>query len=200
MTPLIVGILFTLAVFPGLGPQNLNILSHAIKKNHHYAVATTCVLADILLIILGTTGLKLFNSKIIVLLINILGIIFIFFYVLVKIKNLFNWHKNYRITSQIDTKKTSIIRALALTWLNPLVFLDTIVIIGGVSSHYYHLDWFYFTLGSITGDIIWIYSLTFISSKFAYKLNNQRFWLILDSFTICMMIFILYKTILLVIK
>ncbi|MBY0379873.1 MAG: LysE family transporter [Burkholderiales bacterium] len=200
MIILLTGIIFVLGILPGIGPQNLNILSHGIRQNYHYVVGTTCVIADGVLIILGGVGLKLSNSQTIILVINIVGIIFIGFYILLKAKDLFNVHDKYNISSQIYTLKTSITRALVLTWLNPLVFIDTVVIIGGASSHYIGKDWFCFMLGAILGDIIWIYGLVFVSSKLSYKLNHPTVWFILDILTILIMTFILYQTIILVLR
>jgi L-lysine exporter family protein LysE/ArgO len=200
MITLLTGFFFTLAILPGIGPQNLNTLSHGIKKNHHYLVGTTCVIADGVLIIIGCLGLKLSDSHSIILTINIVGILFISYYIISKIKNLFKAHTKYKINLTLDDKKTSIIRAIILTWLNPLVFIDIIIIIGGASKHYTGVNWYWFTLGAILGDIIWIYGLVFISSKLSNKLNNPTVWIILDIFTICIMIFILYKTLILIIK
>ena len=56
------GILITLALFIGIGPQNLNIISHAIKKNHPYVVASTCFISDAILIIMGGFSIKFSNS------------------------------------------------------------------------------------------------------------------------------------------
>ena len=84
-----------------------------------------------------------------------------------------------------------------LTWLNPLVFIDTIIIIGGASSHYTDANWYWFTLGALLGDVVWIYGLVFISSKLSHKLNNPMVWVILDTTTIIIMAFVLYKTIVL---
>lgn len=198
MLKLLIGMTFVLGILPGIGPQNLNTLSHAIKKNHHYLVAATCVISDCLLILIGGVGLKLFNSQTVILLVNITGIIFISCYLIIKIKGLFSIHKKHKISNHADNIKTSITRALILTWLNPLVCMDTIVIVGGASSHYYQLDWFMFILGTILGDIIWIYGLVFVASKLSYKLNKPSIWVSLDIFTICIMTYILYKTIILV--
>ena len=192
------GILFVLAVFPGIGPQNLNTASHGIRKNHHYAVATTCFIADGLLIIFGGVGLKLSNSHLIITIINIIGIVFILFYLFIKIKRLFGSHEKYKISPQMDSLNTSITRAIALTWLNPLVFMDTIVILGGAASHYYNNDWYLFMLGTIIGDFIWQFGLVSLCSKFSYKLNNVKVWVSLDSFTIIVTSYVLYKTIYLV--
>lgn len=196
------GIIFVLALFPGIGPQNLNTMSHGIKKNHAYAVALTCFICDGALIVLGGAGLKLSNSNTIILIINCLGVIFISMYLFVKIKslfNLFNIHETYKISNEHDTLKTSILRALLLTWLNPLVFIDTIVVVGGTASHYIDFNWYLFMLGTIIGDFIWQFGLVYISGKLSHKLNQIKVWVTLDVITVCILSYVLYKTITLVV-
>ena len=199
MLIVLTGIIFVLALFPGIGPQNLNTLSHGIRNNYAYTVATTCFLSDGALIILGGIGLKLSNSSLIILLINCFGVLFIAFYLLVKIKDLFKIHTKYKISTVHDSIKTSILRALALTWLNPLVFIDTIVVVGGAASHYLQSNWYFFMLGTIIGDFIWQFGLVYIAGKFSYNLNQVKVWVTLDIITIGILAYILYKTILLVV-
>ncbi len=189
------GTIFVLAVIAGIGPQNLNIISHAIKRNHALAVSTTCCLADLTLLIAGGVGLSLSGSKIIILIINVVGIVFMLWYLSVKIRSLFRQHKKLQIVEERQTRNQAILKALALTWLNPLVLIDTIVIIGGTSSHYHGTAWIDFMLGAILGDIVWIYGITFLASFFADQLNRVQIWIALDILTIGIMLVILYKTI-----
>ena len=86
MITLFTGLFFTLAIFPGIGPQNLNTLSHGIKRNHHYLVGTTCVIADGVLIVIGCTGLKLTKSYIVILIINTVGILLLVIIFYLKLK------------------------------------------------------------------------------------------------------------------
>ena len=189
------GAVFVLAVIAGIGPQNLNIISHAIKKNHSLAVSTTCCVADLTLLIAGGVGLSLGGSKSIILTINIVGIIFMVWYLAVKVRGLFRHHEKFKVVEEEQTRNQAMLKALALTWLNPLVLIDTIVIIGGTSSHYHGMAWVDFMLGAIFGDIIWIYGVTYLASSFADQLNRVGVWICLDLITIVIMLVILYKTI-----
>lgn len=186
------GALFVIGVIAGIGPQNLNTMSHAIRRNHEYVVATTCFLADVTLILLGTIGLKFTESKWLLLIINIIGVIFLTYYLWTKLKSL-NTPHDLKFSTEIYDKKTAIIRALGLTWLNPLVFIDTIIVIGGASTHYSGWHNFAFILGAILGDFIWLFGLTSISRIFAEKLNRPNVWFILDISTIFLVAFILIK-------
>lgn len=189
------GAIFVIAIIAGIGPQNLNTLTHAIKKNHAYLVATTCFFADAILILAGAFGLSLNKSTVIIDVINIVGILFMLWYLIYKIRSLFQKHSKFKISNKTLSKKQSVFQALALTWLNPLVFMDTIVIIGGNSLQYTGVARTNFIIGAILGDFLWLFGLTTIAKKLSHKLNRTIIWIMLDVMTIIIMVVILYKTI-----
>jgi|LauGreDrversion4_2_1035121.scaffolds.fasta_scaffold59796_4 L-lysine exporter family protein LysE/ArgO len=188
------GAVFVLGVIAGIGPQNLNIMTHAIRRNHEYAVVTTCFLADSILILLGGIGLALTGAKWFLLLINVVGIIFLLYYLLLKIRDLNKPHE-VKFANTILDKKTAIFRALAFTWLNPLVFVDTIIVIGGASTHYLGINHMAFIIGALLGDFIWLFGLNFISRKYADKLNQPGVWFMIDIVTILLVAYVVIKMI-----
>lgn len=187
------GALMVIAIIAGIGPQNLNTMSHAIHRNHEYAVATTCFLADAALILIGCIGVSELNHTAI-LVINIVGIIFLNYYLWLKIAAL-NKPQNVKLDNKIVSKKTAIVRALGLTWLNPLVFIDTIVVIGGTSARYSGSQHLAFTIGALLGDFIWLFGLTFLARTFANKLNRPAVWFIIDISTIVLVGYVLINLI-----
>lgn len=188
------GAIFVLGVIAGIGPQNLNTMTHAIRRNHEYAVATTCFLADAVLILLGGIGLALSGAKWFLLLINIVGVLFLSYYLWLKIRSLNKPHE-VKFSNTILDKKTAIFRALALTWLNPLVFVDTVIVIGGASTHYSGALHVAFMIGALLGDFVWLFGLTLISRTYAEKLNRPGVWLIIDISTIILVAYVLIKMI-----
>lgn len=192
---IISGAIFVLGIIAGIGPQNLNIINHAIKRNHSLEVSTASCLADLSLLLAGGIGLSLSGSKTIILVINVIGIIFMIGYLFVKIKSLFQHHEKFKVIDEHQTKRQAILKALALTFLNPLVFIDTIVLIGGTATHYNGLAWVDFMCGALLGDIIWISGITYIARSFSKQLNKIGVWIALDVMTIGIVSIILYKTI-----
>lgn len=187
------GAIMVIAIIAGIGPQNLNTMSHAIHRNHEYAVAMTCFLADAVLILIGCIGISELNHTAI-LIINVVGIVFLTYYLWLKISAL-NKPQHVKLDNKIVDKKTAILRALGLTWLNPLVFIDTIVVIGGTSARYGGMSHFAFTIGAIIGDFIWLFGLTFLARTFANKLNRPAVWFIIDISTIILVGYVLINLI-----
>ncbi len=190
------GALFVLAIICGIGPQNLNIITHAIKKNHSFTVSSITAFADISLLLAGGIGLSLSDSKTIIIIINIIGIVFMCWYLMTKVRGLFGQHDALVIKNVKESRKKAVIRAFALTFLNPLVLIDMIVIIGATSSHYHGVEWVNFIIGAILGDLIWVFGITFIAQYFSKQLNRVSVWITLDVLTILIMLVIIYKTIL----
>ncbi|MDQ5922065.1 MAG: L-lysine exporter family protein LysE/ArgO [Pseudomonadota bacterium] len=189
------GTLFVIGIIAGIGPQNLYIISYAIKQENSLAISTTCCIADIILIILGCIGLSLFNSKLFILFINLVGIIFILWYLVNKVRGLFHHHTKAKIAMVAQTRFKAIIKALALTWLNPLVLIDTVVLVAGTANHYSSIWRIDFIFGAVLGDMLWIFGITYLAKTFSNKLNRVEVWIALDVLTILIMSFILYVTI-----
>ncbi len=182
------GAVFVMAVIAGVGPQSLNIMSHAIRRNHAYSVAFTCFIADSALILLGGVGLSLSGSSDIILMINVIGILFMTWYTINKIIGLFKQRKKFQINDDNAlTQKQAIV--------NPLVFIDTIVVIGGTASQYHGATWVDFMIGAVLGDFAWIFGLAYLAKSFSNQLNKAIIWIMLDIMTIIIILIILYKTI-----
>lgn len=193
LSEILSGAIFVIGVIAGIGPQNLNIISHAIRRNHAFLVALACFLSDIILIGGGGLGINVLHSKVLIIIINIVGAVFMVWYIGTKVHSLFKPHSKYHLGSVTLTKNQAVVKALAFTWLNPLVIIDTIVIIGGASSHYQGISLFKFLTGALLGDFIWIFGLYKLAEIFADKLNQVWIWITLDVMTIMIMSLILYK-------
>ena len=190
------GAVFVMAVIAGVGPQSLNIMSHAIRRNYAYSVGFTCFIADSVLILLGGVGLSLSGSTDIILMINVIGILFMTWYTINKIISLFKQRKKFQINDDNAlSQKQAVVKALALTLLNPLVFIDTIVVIGGTASQYHGATWVDFMIGAVLGDFAWIFGLAYLAKSFSNQLNKAIIWIMLDVMTIIIILIILYKTI-----
>lgn len=186
--------LLTISIIAGIGPQTMNIISHSISKNHAFSVTITSVIADVILILVGCIGIIAIESKALLNIIYLTGIIFLSYYCITKILTLFD-NRRIRISNKIISKKQAIINSLALTLLNPLVFVDTIIVIGGNSSRYHGINHLSFTLGSVIGDALWLFGIMLISQRFAKQLNRPIIWKIIDLITVVLVGIVIFKMI-----
>ena len=163
-----------------IGAQNSFILSQGIRRNHHYLIASICLFCDVVLTLIGVFGgAKLINSNDILLaLIGGGGILFLSIYALIAFRRAwqFNYSNGARESTGL-TRKTAIVATLAVTLLNPHVYLDTVVILGSVGGTFSDDARLYFAVGCILAATMWFYSLAAGASKLApllAKPKNQR--------------------------
>lgn len=85
-----------------------------------------------------------------------------------------------------------IVTVLSLSFLNPHVYLDTVILIGAIESKYAGMEQNIFTLGAITASFVWFFSLAYGSKVLIPLFKKPITWKCLDFFTACIMFYIAY--------
>lgn len=172
------GFLLQASLILVLGAQNLFIIDIGLKRNYQYLAATVCACCDTLLIGLGVFGVATFlaQSPIFKMVISLLGAGFLIYYAILKLKKAFaKTTDQQKKISQRMSKKKVIVATLSFTLLNPHVYLDTFILIGGFSIQYQSMsNKLIFALGASSFSALWFYGLTLFSSKFNRILNNRK--------------------------
>jgi L-lysine exporter family protein LysE/ArgO len=177
---------FTLII--AIGPQNLFVIRQGLKKNYVFVVCLICSLSDSLLIIIGIILSSYLSevSSYLVQILKFLGSGWLIIYGINKIKNSFNI-KNYQQIKKIENFKSIILTTLAFTFLNPHVYLDTIVLIGTISLNFD--DKFSFGFGVVISSFIFFYSLGYFCIYLSKFINDKKKWSLIDRGFGCLMIF-----------
>lgn len=183
-----------LGLIAAIGAQNAFVLSQGIKREYYIIVPLLCICCDAILITLGVAGVGSFlmSNPILSKAATIGGVLFLFGYGLKSFISLF---KNSVIEDdkrEINTTWAVITTTLAITLLNPHVYLDTVVLLGSISTQYIGADRFLFGFGAIIASIAWFFSLSLGGRVLSPLFKNPISWKILDGFVGCMMWFIAY--------
>jgi len=175
--PLFKGFVIGAGMIIPIGAQNAYILNQGIKRNYHLTAATICIFCDVILMSLGVFGGgALINSnELLALIITWLGIAFLVIYGGMFFKSFYlaaNESSEEKFSS--STRKTVIFTTLAVTLLNPHVYLDTVVIIGSISGQFSaeHKLWFLF--GTLLASVTWFYALSLASAKMSPWLSRDK--------------------------
>lgn len=178
-SPLFQGLFLGASMIIPIGAQNSHVLNHGIKKNHHFLAATICMFCDVALIGLGVFGgAKLISaSPSLVAVISWGGIIFLFSYAGLSFRQA--WLNNYqgnRENIEITIKRPWLVIAstLAVTLLNPHVYLDTVMILGSVGGQFEGDEKLAFAIGTMLASIIWFYSLAGAAAKMSPWLSQGK--------------------------
>lgn len=161
-----------------IGAQNAYVLNQGIKQNHHLTTATICSVLDMLFISLGIFGggALLSQNNTLLLLVTLGGIAFLSFYGFLSFRSAFSHshHQQEQNRSLVKGRRSVIIGALAVTVLNPHLYLDTVVILGSIGGQFEGQDRLAFALGTILASFVWFYSLSIGASKLAPTLSKPR--------------------------
>lgn len=176
------GFVLGLGLIMAVGAQNVFVLQHGLKRSHVFTVCLTCALSDAVLISIGIMGFHLVEdaaswSKSTLL---IAGAVFLFLYGLFSARRAI-WPDESRKISDgtAMTWSKTLLTCLAFTWLNPHVYLDTVVLLGTVSTQYEsHIA---FGLGAITASLVFFFSLGYGAQHLSHLFESRFAWRVLDT-------------------
>lgn len=169
-----------------IGSQNAFLLKTGLTNNHPFAAATVCFVGDILLIGAGVFGVgALFSIESIWgQMLSLAGAIFLIWYGSNALKAAIKGESRLSI-DESESKRTSLKSALAMafamTFLNPHVYIDTVVLVGGVTAGLEQANRPWFVAGALCASATWFYTLVFVAKKLASKLNKPKTWRIINA-------------------
>ncbi|PWD87796.1 LysE/ArgO family amino acid transporter [Ignatzschineria cameli] len=193
------GVLLSFGLIVAIGAQNAYVLKQGIQNNHIFWVATICFLCDFVLMGIGILGIGTIvaQNSILQLILALLGALYLAIFAYNSLRAMFQESRMetgyYEGQSSL---RSVIIGTLAITLLNPHVYLDTIVIIGGIAGTLESEHKVAFLLGSLTASSAWFYSLGFAATKLAPIFRKPITWRILNLLIGMMMFFIVYRLLL----
>ncbi|HHX8601917.1 TPA: LysE/ArgO family amino acid transporter [Vibrio alginolyticus] len=175
-----------------IGAQNAYVLNQGIKRNHHLTTATICSVLDMIFISLGIFGggAILSQNEILLTSVTLGGIAFLSFYGLLSLKSAFKPESESESKGEIVARgrRTVILGALAVTVLNPHLYLDTVVILGSIGGQFEGHDRIAFALGTIMASFVWFYTLSIGAAKLGPTLSKPKVKKTID-IAIAMMMF-----------
>ncbi|WP_217519893.1 LysE/ArgO family amino acid transporter [Vibrio metschnikovii] len=159
-----------------IGAQNAYVLNQGIKRHHHLTTATICSVLDVIFISLGIFGggALLSQNESLLIAVTLGGIAFLTGYGLLALKTAFKPSQQQESSSEITArgKRTVILGALAVTVLNPHLYLDTVVILGSIGGQFEGHDRLSFALGTMIASFVWFYSLSIGAAKLGPTLSK----------------------------
>lgn len=166
-----------------IGAQNAFVLSQGVRKEHNWLVAAVCSLCDGLLIFFGAAGVGTLVAQHPLLreLAGWGGAAFLFYY---GCRALYSAIHGGSLEAEEgcvgQTRLTVLAATLAVTLLNPHVYLDTIVLIGGISGQFADSGRYLFALGASSASLLWFFSLSLCGALLAPVFKKPLAWRLLD--------------------
>jgi L-lysine exporter family protein LysE/ArgO len=188
--------LVSFGLIVAIGAQNIYVLKKGLLKEHTFLIATICFILDASLMTSGVKGigklLEFYPSFFIY--ITWFGISFLLIYGLLALKNVFSDQKmKFKAKKDTNNVMQTIIATLAISLLNPHVYLDTLMLIGSIGNHFKSTNQNIFIFGAASASFIWFYSLAFGSRILIPLFQKSITWKMLDLFTAFVMFFVAYN-------
>lgn len=184
-----------LALIIAIGAQNAFVLRQGIRGEHVGLVVLVCMLSDVILIGAGIFGIGTVIAAVpaIVVVIRLAGAAFLIVYAGLAAKRAFR--PGVLTTGDRQGRQGSLSRkavlatALTLTWLNPHVYLDTVLLLGTLANQHGELRW-WFGAGAAVGSIIWFSALGYGAKLLRPIFAKPGAWRVLDGLIAAIMLFL----------
>jgi L-lysine exporter family protein LysE/ArgO len=183
-TPFLQGLGTGLGLIICIGAQNAFVLNQGLSRNHHMVVALICAMSDALLISLGLSGmgLVLARSGTLVVWATWLGVVFLFWYGLRSFRSAFRAGGLEPGERAGMSLKATVAATLAVTFLNPHVYLDTVLLLGSIGGRYPEAERLFFGAGAVAGSLTWFLALALGARLLLPFFRHPRSWAVLDVF------------------
>lgn len=186
------GLGFGLSLIIAIGAQNAFVLRQGLRKEHVGIVVLICAAADAALIAVGVAGLGALIQRLdwLLMVIELIGGVFLIVY---GIRAATRAVRPDALSGDVGgppvSLRTAVLTVLALTFLNPHVYLDTVLFLGSVSTTYGDYRW-WFGIGAMVGSIIWFSALGFGARLLTPVFTSKLAWRILDVILALIMLFL----------
>ena len=188
-TPLIAGFLISISLIAAIGAQNAFVLRQGIRQEHVLPVVLTCALSDAILITLGVAGFGTLVALAPWISTAMLyaGAVFLLIYGGLRFRAALQGGEALMPAPGTGaTLRATLVTCLVLTWANPHVYLDTVLLLGAISANYAPQS-VLFAVGAITGSLVFFGALGFGARLLAPVFANPRSWVVLEVVVGCTM-------------
>ena len=176
------GFTLGLSLILAIGAQNAFVLKQGLRQEYVFTAAGICALSDAILIFAGVAGFGLLIQSYpqIEILARYAGALFLFAYALKSFYSALTVnHGLIAEGEEVSSYTTTVFTCLAFTWLNPHVYLDTVVLLGSISTQYADSKWV-FGSGAMSASFVFFFSLAYGARILRPIFSKPVSWKVLD--------------------
>ncbi|MEH3117164.1 MAG: LysE/ArgO family amino acid transporter [Methylorubrum populi] len=176
------GFFLGISLIAAIGAQNAFVLRQGLQRRHVFAVCLTCAASDAILVTVGVAGFGFLVTAVpwLETAMTIGGAVFLALYAVKSFGAAFSDNSSLSPSDvKIASLSSTIAAALAFTWLNPHVYLDTVVLLGSISTNYGD-DRLMFAIGAITASFVFFFSLGLGARLLTPLFSSPQSWRVLE--------------------
>ena len=176
------GLLTGLSLIIAIGAQNAFVLRQGLAREHVAPVVAICALSDLVLILAGVAGIGTVVRQAgwVIDVVRGLGVAFLSWYGVTSLLRARNASALAAAAPEPMTLRSAMLRVTALTWLNPHVYLDTVLLVGSIASTHGTSGRWWFAAGAGVASIGWFTALGFGARALTPLFRRPNAWRVLD--------------------
>jgi len=189
MIAIVPGFLAGLSLIIAIGAQNAFVIRQGLTKKYVLLTVLICACSDALLIALGASGLGALikSNKDLLEFVRWFGVAYLLWFAFKSARSAFKSAALNSAGEASADKRSVVLTVLALTFLNPHVYLDTVILLGSISNQFGSDKWFFVT-GAIIASFLWFTSIGFGAKSASRFMSRPIFWKVLDSLIAAIML------------
>lgn len=182
LAALAAGLLTGLSLIVAIGAQNAHVLRQGLLRDHVGVVVAICTCSDVLLILAGVAGIGTVVERApwALEVVRWVGVAFLLWYAasaLLRARHAESLHAEGRGRR---SARAVVGLTLALTWLNPHVYLDTVLLLGTIANQHGAAGRWWFAAGAAAASALWFGGLGYGARLLGPLLARPRAWQVLD--------------------
>ncbi|HEX6150778.1 LysE/ArgO family amino acid transporter [Nocardioides sp.] len=176
------GLVTGLTLIIAIGAQNAFVLRQGLLRQHVGVVVAVCAVSDLLLIIAGVAGIGTVVERApeAITVVRWLGVAFLTWYGVASLLRARRADVLRAADRGAGSRRIALLTALALTWLNPHVYLDTVLLLGSLAQQHGETGRWWFAAGATTASLLWFVGLGYGARRASGLLTSPRAWQVLD--------------------
>lgn len=184
LTSTAAGLATGLSLIVAIGAQNAFVLRQGLARQHVGVVVAVCALSDLALILAGVAGIGTIVERAgwLVEVVRWLGVAFLTAY---GVRSLLRARTPAETLEAAragaPSRRAAVGSAVALTWLNPHVYLDTVLLLGSIASTHGAQGRWWFAAGACAASLLWFTGLGYGARLAHRRLSSPRAWQVLDA-------------------
>lgn len=175
------GVLTSMSLIMAIGAQNAFVIRQALTRKHVLVMILICSTSDTLLIFAGIAGLGAVIQGLPWLfeVLRWFGVVYLTWFGINSLRSAFKGDSLDSAKADFKTLKQVVISLLGFTFLNPHVYLDTVILLGAIGTSFGDAKWI-FASGAALGSAIWFFSIGFGAKAASKFMSKPLFWKVLD--------------------
>ncbi len=177
------GFLTGLSLIVAIGAQNAFVLRQGLRREHVFAIVLFAAVSDAILIVVGIAGLGAVIQcyPLALEVIRYFGAAYLIWFGVSALRRALKPGALEAGQGSGISVGKAVATVAALTYLNPHVYLDTVILLGGIGNQFGTERWL-FAAGAATASFVWFFSLGYFAKLLSRFVSSPTFWRVLDGF------------------